>query len=91
MQHLLSRARCDDQAMLDSAADWAVEQLNGGQGGDRGDAILIVDETSDVKSSADCAGRFILTYPMLGQRPVITPLATSLSQSSAWVYFSGGN
>jgi len=56
MQHLLSRARCDDQAMLDSAADWAVEQLNGGQGGDRSDAILIVDETSDVKSSADCAG-----------------------------------
>ena len=29
MQHLLSRARCDDRAMLDAAADWTVEQLNG--------------------------------------------------------------
>jgi hypothetical protein len=33
MQRLLSRACCDDQAMLGSAADWAVEQLNEGQGG----------------------------------------------------------
>jgi SRSO17 transposase len=56
MQHLLSRARCDDRAMLDAAADWTVEQLNGEQGGTGGDAILIVDETSDEKSSADCAG-----------------------------------
>ena len=56
MQHLLSRARCDDRAMLDAAADWTVEQLNGEQAGTGGDAILIVDETSDEKSSADCAG-----------------------------------
>jgi DDE superfamily endonuclease len=56
MQHLLSRARCDDRAMLDATADWMVEQLNGEHGGNSSDAILIVDETSDVKSSADCVG-----------------------------------
>jgi SRSO17 transposase len=56
MQHLLSRARCDDQAMLDATADWTAGQLNEEQDGNSGDAILIVDETSDEKSSADCAG-----------------------------------
>ena len=56
MQHLLSRARCDDRAMLDAAADWTIEQLHGEQDGDSGNAVLIVDETSGVKSSADCVG-----------------------------------
>src|SRR5215472_7956413 len=56
MQHLLSRARCDDRAMLDAAADWTIEQLHGEQDGDSGNAVFIVDETSDVKSSADCVG-----------------------------------
>src|SRR5689334_24098852 len=56
MQHLLSRARCDDGAMLDSAADWTIGQLTAEHGGDGADAIFIVDETSDVKSSADCVG-----------------------------------
>ena len=56
MQHLLSRARCDDRAMLDATAGWAVEQLNGECDGNTSEAILIVDETSDLKSSADCAG-----------------------------------
>ena len=56
MQHLLSRARCDDRAMLDSAADWTIGQLTGEQDGNGADAIFIVDETSDVKSSADCVG-----------------------------------
>ena len=55
MQHLLSRARCDEQQMLDTAADWAAGHLAGGQDED-GDAVLIVDETADAKSSADCAG-----------------------------------
>ena len=54
MQHLLSRARVDDQRVLDSAADWAAGRLPAGQGED--DAVLIVDETADAKSSADCAG-----------------------------------
>ena len=54
MQHLLSRARCDEQQMLDSAADWAVGHLTAGQ--DESDVVLIVDETADAKSSADCAG-----------------------------------
>ena len=56
MQHLLSRARCDDRAMLDEAADWTIGQLHGEQDGDSGNAVLIVDEISDVKSSAGCAG-----------------------------------
>ena len=54
MQHLLSRARCDDQAILDSAADWAAGHLTAGQ--DESDVVLIVDETGDARSSADCAG-----------------------------------
>jgi SRSO17 transposase len=54
MQHLLSRARCDDQGILDCAADWAAGHLTAGQ--DEGDVVLIVDETGDAKSSADCAG-----------------------------------
>ena len=54
MQHLLSRARCDDRRMLDAAADWAAAHLTAGQ--DEDDVVLIVDETADEKSSADCAG-----------------------------------
>jgi hypothetical protein len=52
MQHLLSRARCDDQGILDGAADWATGRLTGEQDADGGDAVLIVDETGDAKSSA---------------------------------------
>jgi SRSO17 transposase len=54
MQHLLSRARCGEQQMLDAAADWAVAHLTAGQ--DQSDVVLIVDETADAKSSSDCAG-----------------------------------
>ena len=54
MQHLLSRARCDEQRMLDTAAGWAVRRLSAGQDG--ADAVLIVDETADEKSSDSCAG-----------------------------------
>jgi SRSO17 transposase len=50
LQHLLSRAVWDDQQMLDTAAGWAVSHL------DDGDAVLIVDETADEKSSADAVG-----------------------------------
>ena len=56
MQHLLSRARVDEQLMLDTAADWAAGHLCAGQGGDAGDVVLIVDETADEKSSAACVG-----------------------------------
>jgi SRSO17 transposase len=54
MQHLLSRARCDEQRMLDTAAGWAVDHISAGQ--DDRDAVLIVDETADEKSSDSCAG-----------------------------------
>jgi SRSO17 transposase len=54
MQHLLSRARCDEQRMLDTAAGWAIGHFSAGQDG--GDAVLIVDETADEKSSDCCAG-----------------------------------
>ncbi len=50
LQHLLSRAIWDDQQVLDVAAAWAVSHL------DDGEAVLIVDETADEKSSADAAG-----------------------------------
>jgi SRSO17 transposase len=56
MQHLLSRARVDEQRMLDAAAGWAAGHLSAGQDGDAGDVVLIVDETADEKSSADCVG-----------------------------------
>ena len=54
MQHLLSRARCDEQRMLDTAAGWAAGRLCAGQDG--ADAVLIVDETAGEKSSDSCAG-----------------------------------
>jgi SRSO17 transposase len=47
LQHLLSRAVWDDQDMADIAAAWAAGHL------DDGNAVLIVDETADAKSSAD--------------------------------------
>ncbi len=50
LQHLLSRAVWDDQQVLDAAAAWAVARL------DDGDAVLVVDETADEKSSADAVG-----------------------------------
>ena len=56
MQHLLSRARVDEQQMPGAAAGWAAGHLSAGQDEDAGDVVLIVDETADEKSSADCAG-----------------------------------
>jgi SRSO17 transposase len=50
LQHLLSRAAWDDEQVLERAASWAAGRL------DDGDAVLIVDETADAKSSADAAG-----------------------------------
>jgi SRSO17 transposase len=50
LQHLLSRAVWDDQQVLDIAAAWAARHL------DDGDAVVIVDETADEKSSGTAAG-----------------------------------
>jgi SRSO17 transposase len=50
LQHFLSRAVWDDQRLADIASAWAAGHL------DDGDAVLIVDETADEKSSADAAG-----------------------------------
>jgi SRSO17 transposase len=50
LQHLLSRAVWDERQVLGAASAWAVGRL------DEGDAVLIVDETADEKSSADAAG-----------------------------------
>ena len=50
LQHLLSCAVWDDQHLAEIASAWAAGHL------DDGDAVLIVDETADEKSSADCAG-----------------------------------
>ena len=56
MQHLLSRARVDEQRMLDAAAGWVAGHLSAGQDEDADDVVLIVDETAGEKSSADCVG-----------------------------------
>jgi SRSO17 transposase len=45
LQHLQSRAVWDEQQVLDNAPSWAAGHL------DDGDAVLIVDETADEKSS----------------------------------------
>jgi hypothetical protein len=50
LQHFLSRAVWDDQRVADIASAWAVSHL------DDGDAVLIVDETADEKSSGNAAG-----------------------------------
>ena len=41
MVHGLSRARCDERRMLDTAASWAVGRLSAAQ--DEDDVVLIVD------------------------------------------------
>ena len=51
LQHLLSRAVWDDQHLVDIASAWAAGHL------DDGDAVLIVDEIADKKSSANYAAR----------------------------------
>jgi SRSO17 transposase len=50
LQHLLSRAVWDEQRVLDIASAWAAGHL------DDGDAVLIVDETADEKSSTGAVG-----------------------------------
>jgi SRSO17 transposase len=49
LQHLLSRAVWDAEAVLAGVASWTVEHLTG-------PTILAVDETGDAKSSADAVG-----------------------------------
>jgi SRSO17 transposase len=61
LQHLLSRAVWDEQRAVDAAAGWAVEQLGDGE------AVLIVDETADAKSSTDAAGAAYQYSGTLGQ------------------------
>jgi len=61
MQHLLSRARCDEQRMPDTAAGRAVGRLSAGQDG--ADAVLIVDETAGEKSP-DSGKPTPMRYPM---------------------------
>jgi hypothetical protein len=50
LQHFLSRARFDTEAIRRTAAAWTVEQL-----GSR-EVMLVVDETGDEKSSTDAVG-----------------------------------
>ena len=66
LQHLLSRAKWDERQVLDQTAAWAVGHLTGPDTGPDtglnscpdagGDAVFIVDETGDAKSSTDCVG-----------------------------------
>jgi SRSO17 transposase len=50
LQHMLSRAVWDDQRVADITAAWAAGHL------DDGEAVLIVDETADEKSSGNAFG-----------------------------------
>ena len=50
LQHFLARAVWDHDAVRDRAACWVARQLADDQ------AVLVVDETGDEKSSADAAG-----------------------------------
>jgi SRSO17 transposase len=54
LQHLLSRAKWDEQQVLDETAGWAAGHLTGDDAGQ--DAVFILDETGDAKSSTDCVG-----------------------------------
>ena len=50
LQRLLYRAAWDDRQVLNAAAAWAVPRL------DDGDAVLVVDDSADEKSSANAVG-----------------------------------
>src|SRR5215469_15928166 len=50
MQHLLARARWDADGVRDDVRDWVVERLG------CPDAVLVVDETGDVKKGSTSAG-----------------------------------
>ncbi|WP_433501821.1 transposase (plasmid) [Sphaerimonospora sp. CA-214678] len=50
LQHFLSRARWDDNAIANRWAYWAIERLGGT------DTALITDETGDAKSFTDTVG-----------------------------------
>jgi hypothetical protein len=50
LRHLLSRAVRDEREALELAGAWAARRL------DDGEAVLIIDETADAKSSTDAAG-----------------------------------
>ena len=67
LQHLLSRAVWDDQQVADIAAAWAVSYL------DDGDAVLIVDETADEKSSGARSAR-----------PASTAAPRAVSRCARW-------
>ncbi|HLI36615.1 MAG TPA: IS701 family transposase [Streptosporangiaceae bacterium] len=54
MRHLLSRARVDEQRMLDAAAGWAAGRLSACRDG--ADAVLSVDQTAGEKSADSRAG-----------------------------------
>ena len=91
LQHFLSRAVWDDQRLADIASAWAAGHL------DDGDAVLIVDETADEKSSADAAGAARQYSGALGgialcQVAVTLTYATSLGHAliGRALYLPGG-
>jgi len=75
LQHLLSRAVWDEQQVLDVASAWAARHL------DDGDAVLIVDETADEKSSADCVGA-ARQYSGTAGGVALCPVAATVTDAS---------
>ncbi|QIY68032.2 transposase [Streptomyces sp. RLB1-33] len=66
LQHFLSRARFDTEAIRRTAAAWTVEQLGSTE------VMLVVDETGDEKSSTDAVGAARQYSGALGARISIT-------------------
>ncbi|MFI0411600.1 transposase [Actinomadura sp. 3N508] len=65
LHHLLSKAKWDEQRVLDEAAVWAVDHLAEAWH-EAGDNVLIVDETGDAKSSTDRVGAARQYFGSLG-------------------------
>ena len=79
MQHLLSRARWDADGVRDDVRSYVVEQL-----GDPG-AVLVVDETGDVKKGTATPGVQRQYTGTAGRRPARLPMrrASSAGTGSA--------
>jgi DDE superfamily endonuclease len=75
LQHLLSRTVWDEQRILDIASAWAAGHL------DNGDAVLIVAETADEKSSTDAVGPARQLRRGIRQRAMCYVMAVSANQA----------
>ena len=71
LQHLLARASWDADDVRDDLRDYVVDAF-----GDRG-AILVVDETGDVKKGLKCRDRHFSPF----DEPTVMPTSTTMPQA----------